>query len=271
MAAAMAENQESSSEISRSGGLRADNAGKDYRKDPYYIHPSDNPGMQLVSNPLTLNNYLLWSRSMLIALKAKNKVGFVNGTCKKPDTEDADAYSQWTFVDSMVISWILNSMVKELHEAYMYSNTARDLWVELEEKFGEIDRPRIFQLKKQLTTMKQGNDSLALYSNKMKKIWEELNCLEPQPRCTCDAKEKTEEMHSSNQVMQFLMGLGDAYEGVVSNILMMDPMPPFNKIYSMVSRIEKQKDCFSLLMFLLLVLKLFQMRIGQPVRTLGEV
>ena len=133
-------------------------------------------------------------------------------------------------------------MVKELHEAYMYSNTARDLWVELEEKFGEIDRPRIFQLKKQLTTMKQGNDSLALYSNKMKKIWEELNCLEPQPRCTCDAKEKTEEMHSSNQVMQFLMGLGDAYEGVVSNILMMDPMPPFNKIYSMVSRIEKQRD-----------------------------
>lgn len=42
-------------------------------------------------------------------------------------------------------------------------------------------------------------------------------------------------------VMQFLMGLNDVYDSAVSNILMMDPLPNFNKVYSMIARIEKQK------------------------------
>lgn len=45
---------------------------------------SDSPSMILVSSPLNGNNYLTWSRSMIIAIKAKDKLGFINGKCKVP-------------------------------------------------------------------------------------------------------------------------------------------------------------------------------------------
>ena len=72
------------------------------------LHNSDDPGINLVTTPLTGSNYLTWSRSMKIALIAKQKLGFVNGKLEQPDVNSKD-YEQWLRVDCMVISWILNS------------------------------------------------------------------------------------------------------------------------------------------------------------------
>lgn len=223
---------------------RETNAYMNYRKDPYYIHPSDNLGLQIVSIPLTLNNYLIWSRSMEVVLLAKNKLCFVDGTCTKPEDPTSDLYSQWHFVDSMVFSWIINAMSKELVEAYIYAKSARQVWIELKEKYGESDNPQIFNLRKHMATMAQGNDSLALYSKKLKKHMDELNCLEPRPqcicgKCTCNISKRLEEIYCANDVMQLLMGLNETYDTMVCNIMMMEHLPPFNKAYSMISRVEK--------------------------------
>lgn len=51
---------------------------------------------------------------MQVALLAKNKLCFIDGTFQEPDDRDSDLYSQWRFVDSMIISWIINSMSKDL-------------------------------------------------------------------------------------------------------------------------------------------------------------
>lgn len=98
--------------------------------------------------------------------------------------------------------------------------------------------------------MEQGNDTVIAYANWLKKVWDELQCLEPHPKyvcnCTCGTFVKLDEISSSNFVMQFLVGLSDDYDHVVNNVLMMDPLPSFNKIYLMVYRIEKQKTVSSL-------------------------
>lgn len=177
---------------------------------------------------------------MQIALLGKNKMCFVDGSFSRPANETSDAFLQWRFVDSTVLSWILNSMSKELSEAFVYANSARTLWLELAEKFGEGDNPRIFNIKKQLAGMAQGTDSLVVYSTKLKKLWEELNCLEPRPDCSCTASKKYADINSSTHVMQFLMGLNSVYDTAVNNILMLDPLPPFNRVYSMIARLERQ-------------------------------
>jgi len=41
--------------------------------------------------------------------------------------------------------------------------------------------------------------------------------------------------------MQFLMGLNSGYEVVRSQILAMDPIPPVNKAYYLIQRVEKQR------------------------------
>ena len=52
--------------------------------NPFRLEASDSPGTNLVTDHLTTENYPTWSRSMLRALRAKNKVGFINGTLTKP-------------------------------------------------------------------------------------------------------------------------------------------------------------------------------------------
>lgn len=53
-------------------------------KNPMYLHlhPSDTPCSILISQQLTgIENYKGWSNSMSVALLAKNKIAFVDGTC----------------------------------------------------------------------------------------------------------------------------------------------------------------------------------------------
>ena len=69
----------------------------------YYLHHGDSPGVILVSQPLVGDNYHTWSRSMVMALTAKNKVGFVNGLIEQPKDESLPAYNAWVRCNTMVI------------------------------------------------------------------------------------------------------------------------------------------------------------------------
>lgn len=83
---------------------------------PYYLHPSDSPGMNLISTVFDGRGFLGWRRSILIALSAKKKLGFINGTCKTPDLNSPD-FSQWSCCNDMVISWLLNTLSKDIGDS----------------------------------------------------------------------------------------------------------------------------------------------------------
>lgn len=67
------------SEIINQNKNKKENVG-----DFLMLQNSDNPGMQLVSAPLAGKNYLLWSTSMMIALRVKDKLGFIDSTFQMP-------------------------------------------------------------------------------------------------------------------------------------------------------------------------------------------
>ena len=88
--------------------------------DPLSLQTSDHPGMSLVSAPLIGTNFRSWSRAIRIALGAKMKLGFVEGTTSAP-SKDSEGYEQWKRCDFMVTSWILNSVSKELVDGFIYT------------------------------------------------------------------------------------------------------------------------------------------------------
>lgn len=65
------------------------NTLNDENSGPYYLHHGDSPGTILFSQLLLGNNYPTWSCSMEMALSAKNKIGFIDGSIKKPSVEDS--------------------------------------------------------------------------------------------------------------------------------------------------------------------------------------
>nr|XP_009781891.1 PREDICTED: uncharacterized protein LOC104230712 [Nicotiana sylvestris] len=135
----------------------------------YYLHSSDSPGMVLVNLVFDGKEYGGWRRAIIIALSVKNKFGFIDGTFYQSDVTSTD-FKHWNRCNDMVISWILNSLSKDIAESVLYSKTANGIWKELEVRFGQCNGAQLYQLQKELSDIVQGTSDIAGYYTKVKRI-----------------------------------------------------------------------------------------------------
>ncbi|XP_075654654.1 uncharacterized protein LOC142624789 [Castanea sativa] len=175
---------------------------------PYFLSSGDNPGVSLVVQPLTEENYNTWSRAILISLDAKTKLGFIDGSIPKPQSVNHPYYIAW-----------------------LYFKTARDVWIDLQHRYGQGNGPRIFELRKEISFLTQDDFTINAYYTKFKGLWDEFTNYRT---CTCGHQVK-------DCTMSFLMGLNETYAAVRSQILFMDPIPPLSKVFSLLLQDEKQR------------------------------
>ncbi|KAH0730677.1 hypothetical protein KY285_001589 [Solanum tuberosum] len=166
-----------------------------------------------------------WRRGVLISLSAKNKLRFINGTCKKPE-EDTPLFEKWRRCNDMVLAWLLNSLSREIAESVIYSQTAEDLWNELEQRYGQTNGAKMFQLRRELNNISQGTNDVVGYFNRLKKIWDQT---------------KNMKMNEDQQLIQFLIGLNENFGGIRGNILVMKPLPTTTQAYSIVLHEKTQR------------------------------
>ena len=208
------------------------------RAIPFYLSNSDHPGLNLVSTQLVGNNYNTWSRAMTMALVAKNKFCFVDGTISRPSVNDS-LYVLCSRCNDMVMSWILHVVSKEIADSIMYIDNGVDVWNDLHDRFHQSNGPRIFQIKQQLNGLSQGSNDVSSYFTKLKTLWEELREFRPVSACSCGGLKHLMEFQQQEYVLQFLMGLNESYSQIRAQILMIDPLPPINKVFSLVIQEER--------------------------------
>ena len=68
------------SPTSGSTATQSDQSLMENTNNPFFLHSGDHPGLVLVLHLLIGSNYNTWIRAMLMALNAKNKLGFMDGT-----------------------------------------------------------------------------------------------------------------------------------------------------------------------------------------------
>jgi hypothetical protein len=76
----------------------------------------------------------------------------------------------WKRCNDMVISWIINTLSKEISESVLYVNTAVQLWKELNERYGQVNGAQLYQLQKNLCSISQGSSGISVYFTKIKSI-----------------------------------------------------------------------------------------------------
>ncbi|XP_057951067.1 uncharacterized protein LOC131145906 [Malania oleifera] len=153
---------------------------------PYFLHSADHPGVILVSTLLNGDNYPTWKRARKMALNAKNKFGFVNGTLPRPTSSSIEA-QLWECCSDMVLSWILNSIDASIVHSLIYHECPSDVWLDLENRFSQSNNPQIFKLKHDIATLIQGSMIVSMYFITLKGYWDELTMLASAPQCTCGA------------------------------------------------------------------------------------
>ena len=191
-----------------------------------FLHPSDHPNCSLSSEPLIGTNYGQWKRSCEVSLVSKNKLGFVDGSCSKPAT--GPLISQWERCNAMVISWLLHSIRKDIATSVLFYSTAKQIWEELELRYGQSQGTKIFQVQREINNLSQGSLSVSEYFTKCKILWDEYAALVSIPTCPnsdCPAGNAMVKLLENQHLIQFLMGLNDVYVVIRGNILMSHPMP----------------------------------------------
>ncbi|XP_038719963.1 uncharacterized protein LOC120012595 [Tripterygium wilfordii] len=179
--------------------------------NPLYLHHSDQPGLVLVTQLLTQNNYPIWSHAMLMALTTKNKDGFVNGVITKPLSGTAEAVRQWTRCNLLVKGWILNTISPAIAESVMYNDTALALWNELQERFSQNNSVDLFHIEQEIHDCVQGGTNIGEYYTKLKTLWDKRDALSPLPPCTGDTAKALFQYQQTQRTIKFLMGLNEVY------------------------------------------------------------
>ncbi|XP_073137802.1 uncharacterized protein [Henckelia pumila] len=209
--------------------------------DPLTLQQSNHPGLVLVSKLFDGNNYGQWSRAIRIALSAKNKTGFINGTIKAPKTTD-DKFLAWERCNHMVLSWILHAVQSDIVASIIYAENAFDVWNDLHDRFSQGNDARIFEIHREITEHQQGHQSVSLYYTKLKALWDELGSYYDPIACTCGSVKAIAEREEKEKVMQFLMGLNDTFSTIRGSIFLITPLPDTRKAHALVLQHEIQLE-----------------------------
>ena len=146
----------------------------------YDITSLDNPGFTITQVQLKGDNYEEWARSFRTALRARKKFGFIDGTIKQPGEGSGDLEDWWT-INSLLVSWIRNTIKPTLRSTISHVEIAQDLWLDIKDRFSITNGPQIQQLKSTLAECKQKGITIMNYYGKLKKIWDELGNFEQLP------------------------------------------------------------------------------------------
>jgi hypothetical protein len=146
----------------------------------------------------------------------------------------------------------LNSVSDSIAQSVVFLENAIDIWNELRERFSQGDLIRISELQQEIYALTQDSRSVTDFYSDLKVLWEELELYLPIPtctcrnRCTCEAMRLARRNHTLLHTIRFLTGLNDNFSTVKSQILLMEPLPPINKVFSMVLQHERQGNFSSL-------------------------
>ncbi|XP_061341595.1 uncharacterized protein LOC133287905 [Gastrolobium bilobum] len=94
--------------------------------------------------------------------------------------------------------------------------------------------------------MQQGERSVTDFFTDIKSMWDELDNLKPLPNCRCAAPcqyggyQLMRNHRERDHIIRFLKGLNEQYSHVRSRIMLIDPLPNVNRVFSMVVQQERQ-------------------------------
>ena len=212
---------------------------------PYFLHPSD-ASFILISTPFSGNNFNDWKRAMTIALSAKNKLGFIDGTIPKP-APNTSFIKAWERVNSTLITWFMKVLDPTIARSILHFVSTAAIWTNLIERFGQTSSTQVYDYLQQLAEIEQGNDSISTFFTKLQILWDKQDAAQPLPTCTCNnckcnLTSKLLKLQEEQRLISFLMKLNASFKHVRANIIMQYPLPSITHVYRLLIQEEKHKE-----------------------------
>lgn len=79
-------------------------------------------------------------------IRRRGKFGYLPGDKKVPALEEP-SYATWDAENAMVMTWLINSMNKDIGSNYMYYSTAEELWDNVNQMYPDLgNQSQVYEL-----------------------------------------------------------------------------------------------------------------------------
>ncbi|XP_074282584.1 uncharacterized protein LOC141607124 [Silene latifolia] len=187
------------------------------QQQQFSIIQVENTGSNITQIAFNGSNYDEWSRSFHLALIAKGKEGYIDGITVKP-AESAANFSTWRATNALVTGWIFNSIEANTRRTISTRPEAKQIWLDIKNRFCQGNDSRVFQLEAELIACRQGStETLMSYYGRMIKIWDDILMFDPLLTCDCNPYHcywvtKMDAQREKKRARDFLMGLDARFD-----------------------------------------------------------
>jgi hypothetical protein len=99
-----------------------------------------------------VGSYLSWSRRGMLILRTKSTEGYVLGKVLEPEEKEGQEWKRWSATDSLVLTWLLNSLTPVVAASVEALSTSTEVWDALSKMYsGKGNVMLVSQLKIQYT------------------------------------------------------------------------------------------------------------------------
>ncbi|RAL49811.1 hypothetical protein DM860_002102 [Cuscuta australis] len=209
----------------------------------YYIHPSESAGNSLTKHLLKGDNYDIWEKTIINALEGRSRAGFLNPS-GFPKPTDEQELAAWKANNSIICSWICNSVDEHIQPSIISHKIVHELWLDLKTRYGGSNGPRIHQLKSEFQSLRQKGQTVVVYYNQFVTLWNKLyGSVDPTCGCRCEAAALIRAREEQEKTHHFLLGLDDEQFGHIrSQIIATEPVPDIHRAYALIVQEERHKS-----------------------------
>ncbi|RVW62261.1 Retrovirus-related Pol polyprotein from transposon RE1 [Vitis vinifera] len=168
---------------------------------------NDSSPILITGHKLNGHNYLQWSQSVLLFICGKGKDEYLTGEAVMPETTEP-GFRKWKIENSMIMSWLINSMNNDIGENFLLFGTAKDIWDAAKETYSSSENTsELFQVESALHDFRQGEQSVTQYYNTLTRYWQQLDLFETHSwKCSDDAA-TYRQIVEQKRLFKFFLGL----------------------------------------------------------------
>lgn len=202
---------------------------------------SNHTSLQITTHKLNGKNFLKWSRSVLMVVRGKGKLGYLDGKIPMPKETDP-SYPEWEAQNSMVMAWLIHSMEDNIADTYILFPTAKRIWDAVTLAYSDLkNSSQVFELRNRAKNLRQGENDVTQYYNELTKLWQELDLFRVLQWKDPDDAILYRRMVEDDRVYDFLAGLNKELDDVRGRLLGLKPLPVIEEVFAEVRREESRR------------------------------
>src|ERR1044072_5805598 len=195
--------------------------GDDQNKEEEIVVPTQPPrqaqrivfgeshSVQITTFRLNGSNFFRWYQSVQLYIRGRGKLGYLTGEQPEPNPADPQ-YAVWDAENSMVMTWLVNSMVEDISSNYMCYSTAKELWDSVMEMYSDLgNKSQIYELTLQAREIRQGGNNVTKYCHSLERVWQDLDLFNTYKWNSVEDAKHNQQTVEEGRIFQFLAGLNE--------------------------------------------------------------